>query len=502
MPMLSKSRLLSSLQCAKRVWLEVHRPELRADSSATAASFAAGNEVGAVARRLYDPDGVGTVLDVGEIGVGGLLARTRELLGQRRPLFEAGFATGGSADGALALADVLLPDAQGAWRMVEVKSSTEVKDYHRQDAAIQFYIATQARVPVSRVAVAHIDNGWTYPGNGAYAGLLREEDLTDQVRALQPQVPGWIAAAHAAVAASAEPATTMGAQCSKPYDCGFRAHCERQAEAAHGPVEFPVQWLPRPGKLLKEHVAAHGVRSMADVPDALLSQQQLRVKQVTLQGAAFFDRAGAANALKQHGLPAYFLDFETISFAVPVWPGTRPFQQIPFQYSLHVLDSDGELAHCGFLDLEGGDPSPALARSLVDACGDSGPVYAYNAGFEAGVLRDLAQRFPDLGPALLSIEQRLVDLLPVARDHFYHPSQQGSWSIKRVLPALVPELRYSDLDGVQDGGKAQQAYVEAIAAATGAERREQLRAQLWAYCRLDTLAMVELWRRFGACQAM
>ncbi len=186
---------------------------------------------------------------------------------------------------------------------------------------------------------------------------------------------------------------------------------------------------------------------------------------------------------------------------MPLWPGTRPYQQLPFQFSVHRLGASGGSAdHHEFLDLSGHNPSLPLALALVEACGRQGPVFAYNVGFERGCIRALAERHPALAPALLALAHRLVDLLPVARDHYYHPSQQGSWSIKAVLPALCPDLGYDALDGVQDGGGAQQAFLEAIAPVTCAARRELLRRQLLAYCRLDTWAMVRLWAAFTGTQ--
>jgi hypothetical protein len=181
--------------------------------------------------------------------------------------------------------------------------------------------------------------------------------------------------------------------------------------------------------------------------------------------------------------------------------GTRPYQQIPFQFSLHVLSKAGRLSERAFLDLTGDDPSEPFARSLIEVCGEHGPIYVYNAGFETARIRDLATRFPELALPLSAISHRVVDLLPIARDRYYHPSQHGSWSIKAVLPAAVPELRYDDLVGVKDGEAAMAAYAEAIAAGTTVARRAELQDELRAYCRLDTLAMVRLWQFFsGHCE--
>jgi hypothetical protein len=233
------------------------------------------------------------------------------------------------------------------------------------------------------------------------------------------------------------------------------------------------------------------------VPDEVLNDLQARVKEHTLAGTVFFDAAGAAEDLAPHGLPAYFLDFETINFAVPVWKGTRPYEQIVFQFSVHSLDPSGRLSHAAFLDVSGADPSEPLARALIAACGETGPVFVYCAGFETARIRELADRYPELAEPLLAINERVVDLLPIARSRYYHPNQQGSWSIKAVLPAAVPELSYDALEGVQDGGTAMEAFTEAIHPDTGEERKSEIEQQLLAYCRLDTFAMVRLWQFFS-----
>lgn len=489
----SKSKLLAYRQCPKRLWLEIHRAELREDSSATQASFKVGHKVGEIAQKLYDPKGKGQLINAQEEGFAAAFARSTELLASSQPIFEAGFKAGG----ALAFADVMLPKrkaGQRTWRMVEVKSSTSVKDYHRDDTAIQAFVARAAGVPLSSIVLAYIDSGWVYPGGGDYQGLLVEEDLTKEAFAREAEVKAWIAEAQLIAAKSKEPKLGTGGHCSDPYECGFLGYCQGQEVQA----QYPVQWLPRiQSKALKSHIEDGGVIDMGEVPDELLNERQQRVKAHTLADEVFFDDKGAAAELAAHKLPAYFLDFETIQFAVPIWPGTRPYQQIPFQFSLHRLGRTGKLEKKSFLDLSGDDPSQLFADALISACGDRGPVFVYNAGFETARIRELADRFPKFKKALLAINARVVDLLPIAQQHYYHPSQQGSWSIKKVLPAVAPELSYGDLEGVQDGGMAMETYLEAIAKETLQTRKSQIEQQLLAYCSLDTYAMVKLWQFFS-----
>lgn len=198
--------------------------------------------------------------------------------------------------------------------------------------------------------------------------------------------------------------------------------------------------------------------------------------------------------LQQAVQPRYFLDFETIGHAVPVWLGTRPFDQLPFQFSCHKVQRDGSTSHSEFLDLSGTNPSRACAEALLDSIGADGAVVAYNAGFEQGCIRALAEQFADLAPRLLDVERRTVDLLPVVRQNYYHRDMRGSFSLKAVLPVLVTGPGYEALDGVKDGTMAQAAYLEAVAPTCNAARRDQLRRQLIDYCTLDSMAMIELAR--------
>jgi hypothetical protein len=503
---LSKSRLLAFRQCPKRLWLDAHMPELLQTADSTQARYAAGHRLGEVARQIFDPSGKGFTFDVMAQGTAGAvaqtqleIARTSRTLAHRRPLFEAGF----EAAGARVFVDVLLPvptprKLPQRWGIVEVKSATSLKDVYLDDAAIQYFVATQSGLALDCIAIATVNSDWVLAEKGHYDGLLQQHDVTQDIQNLVMEVPHWVKAAQAVLKRRTPPAVKTGAQCASPYTCAYVAHCQSQEPV----VENPVQWLPRvQTKALRAHLAQPAVRGMEDVPDVLLNPQQLRVKQATLRGRAWRDSRGAAQALAAHTAPFYFLDFETLADAVPRWVGARPYQQIPFQFSLHRVGPRGGERHFGFLDISGKDPRLALAKALVAACDDGGAVFAYNARFEAKCLEELAKHLAAKAPArrklakaLFSIVDRLVDLEPVVRAHYYHPNQKGSWSLKAVLPALLPKLSYADLDGVQNGTEAQLAYAEAVDDQTPLQRVRELHQQLLAYCELDTRALVELWR--------
>lgn len=490
---LSKSKILAFRQCPKRLWLEVYHPDLRQDTLATQATFVIGHQVGDIARQLYDPEGKGILINPQTEGFDAAFERTQDLLKLDRPIFEAGF----RAKGALAFADIMLPNMQGSqrtWNMIEVKSATSVKEYHRDDVAVQAFVACASGVELSTIMLAHINSSWVYPGNGNYKGLLLENNLTDEAFRREEEVRGWITEAQRILASNKQgPQMAMGKQCSTPYECGFYAYCQAQEPRANQ----PIRWLPEKlSNELQAHIDAHSLIELSDIPDELLNEQQQRVKAVTISGEVYFDQKNAAQELAKYKFPAYFLDFETIRFAVPIWKGTRPYQQIPFQFSVHHLSYNGKLKQQAFLDLSGADPSEKLAKALIDKCGKLGPIFVYSS-FEKSRICELAERFTYLAEPLLALNTRVVDLLPVARNNYYHPSQQGSWSIKAVLPALCPELNYGDLSGVQNGGMAMSAFLEAISPQTIPERKDEINRQLLAYCKLDTYAMVRLWVAFS-----
>jgi Domain of unknown function(DUF2779) len=289
------------------------------------------------------------------------------------------------------------------------------------------------------VALAHIDSHWVYPGGGDYRGLLVEKDLTEASFARSDEVKIWIEKAALTLTSQAPPAIKTGPHCDQPFASGFYAWCSQgEVQPTH-----PVRWLPYIGAK-EQALAEQGMTELKDVPNELLNERQLRVKTHTLNGTVFFDAAGAASDLADVsavGQVVYFLDFESIQFAVPIWAGTRPYQQNCYQFSLHQLLASGKLTHQEFLDISGADPALALSHALIDGCGTQGAILVYNAAFEVTRIRELAERFLERATDLLALIPRIVDLLPVARERYYHPEQQGSWSIKKVLSAVVAELR-------------------------------------------------------------
>lgn len=474
---LSKSKMLAGWQCRKRLWLEVHAPEHAAYAPGTQRAFAIGHAVGDIARQIFP----GGILVGHDTELSAALAQTAELVARPGPLtlYEGTF----RHQGVLIRADVIVRDEAGQVRLVEVKSSTRVKPVNHIDCAVQAWVLAGAGLAPDRIELGHINNQFVYPGGGDYDGLLSFADLSGKVLPLLDEVPRWLADYRRMLAGDV-PDIRVGPQCRNPYECAFLGYCTPPQP------DYPVSRLPGGGKAVWQ-LLEDGIDDIRDVPPGVLgSEAQEWVRRVTVAGVPEL-RPAAGEAIRSLPYPRYYFDFETVSFAVPVWAGTRPYQPLPFQWSCHVETAPGVIEHREFLAGGAGPPMRACAETLLEALGDSGPVLVYTS-YEAGVLKTLAEMFPDLAPRLEAVIERLFDLHPLARANYYHPDMLGSWSIKAVLPTIAPELDYAALGEVQEGGAASDAFVEIMAPETDAARRAALRADLLRYCALDTLAMLRL----------
>jgi hypothetical protein len=483
MARLSKSRIMSSLQCLKRVHLEVNRRELAHYSKATEAAFALGHEVGNLAIQLYGgSSGVFVAYNGGSFAPA--LAQTNELMTSmfHLPVFEATL----QHEGVLVREDVLLPvenDRGNSWRVVEVKASTRVKPEHVHDCAVQAWVHRGAGFPLEGIALAHVDNRFVYAGDGDYGGLLIEHDLTEQVEELLPAVPLWVDKAREA-AEGPMPDVPVGQHCTSPYECPFINYCWPHDS------DYPVAGLGGGRKKLGLWVM-DGYRDIRDVPSSeITSDTQLRIHRVTMEGEPEL-LSGARQFVEELDYPRFYLDFETTGPAIPIWAGTRPYQVLPFQWSCHIERAPGVMEHAEFLDLSGEAPMRRVAQRLISDLEREGPVLMYT-DYERTVIRGLAELFPDLEEPLQAIIARLVDLYPVTKNNYYHPDMLGSWSIKAVLPTVAPDMDYAELDGIQEGMAASAAYLEAINPQTPAQRKDEIRRELLKYCKYDTEAMVRL----------
>ena len=474
---LSKSRFCEGLQCERRLWWHVHEPdapELAVPPSLQAV-FATGHRVGELARERF-PGGVIVGHDYWETGA--KVADTAAALAARAPaIFEAAFQAGG-----VFVAIDALERCRGGHRLVEVKSTTRVKEQFLPDVAIQVHVARAAGVEVKRAELMHLDPACRYPD---LSGLFVREDVTAQVKELLPAIPRQVRRLRA-VLDGPLPEVEPGARCTAPYECPFHARCNEAVPRDH------VTNLYKGGRAAAA-LLAEGIEHIRDIPEGFelpaIAARQARA----VRARRAVVEPGLGEALRVLVAPVAYLDFETINPAIPVWPGCGPFMAVPVQMSCHVMGRSGGLRHHAFLADGPTDPRPALADAVVEACDGAETVVAYNAPFERRCLEHLAASVPGRRRALLEIARRLVDLLPIVRDHVYHPGFGGGFGMKAVAPALVPGLDYRALE-IGEGATAS-AVLEGLLLGDGAlpsGERRRLRARLLAYCELDTLAMVKV----------
>ena len=485
---LSKTRLVNAWQCGKRLWLETYRRELIEITPDMEQRFAMGHRVGAIAQAQF-PDGI---LIGHDDDLDAAVQETLDRLAFPGPvtLFEATF----RAEGVLIRADILIRNEADQVRIIEVKSSGEVKDYHVRDCAIQLWVLERCGLQVARMDVAHIRKFFTYRGNGDYSELLLFNNVFLRAYLQLPETNQLVAEARALLDGP-EPDIQPGAQCTNPYPCPFIGYCREQAVGPE--TDMPVHWLPG-GARLHARLEADGYRDIRDIPAGHLSQATAEwCRRVALSREPEL-KPSAADELAGLGWPRYYLDFETLAPAVPVFTHTSPFQMQAFQWSCHIEHEDGELEHHEFLPgrtrMDGEAPMRVCAEALIPALGHAGPVFMYT-GYERSVLNSfLPLFFPNRQAQLRAIMDRLFDLHPITKRNYYHPDMRGSWSIKAVLPTIAPELSYADLEEVTVGTEAGEKFLEMIHPDTSVERAAVLRVALLRYCKLDTEAMVRLAR--------
>ena len=483
---LSKSKLLSAWQCAKRLYLEFHHPELASVDSTAQDRLAAGQAVGQLAREILG-EGQGTLIPF-EGGLAHALRKSRRLVrsAPAGPIFEATF----EYQGVLVRTDALIPSGSG-WELVEVKSATSPEPYHYFDCAVQDWVLRGIGVAPAKVVLAHVDATFEYPGNSRYNGLLRQVDVHENIRELDDEVTQTVRVARQAIAGE-EPQIAVGKQCFTPFRCPFVEHCwPVDTDGRHSLLELPRAYKSKLGEWV-----ARGFWDLADLPPEELTDKQRRVQRVVASGRPEI-LPSVGQAMRRLDYPRYYLDFESLGPAIPRFPGMRPYRALPFQWSCHFEPSAGELDHAEFLDLSGEPPFRRVAESLLRALGRSGPILVYSP-YEATMIRRLEALFPDLAESLTALRARIVDLKPIVEAGFYHPQMRGSWSIKALLPHVDAALDYKKLVGIQDGMAASSAYLEAVSPDSSTVRIADIDRQLRRYCRLDTLAMVSVQRFFAA----
>ncbi len=475
---LSKSLIIRGLQCHKSLYLHKYHPELKDDiPPSREAVFETGAEVGILARGLF-PGGINIPYE--RDGIKKQAELTKHAIEKGiSTIYEASF----QHNGVFVKIDILRKGKRG-WEIYEVKSSTSLKDIYIPDAAVQHYAAVGAGLEVSRVFLIHINNQYVRKGEIELEKLFTINDITYEVARMQDAIEGEIAAQKIMLKGGI-PKTDIGQYCREPYDCDFIDHCWR-----HIPDDSVFEI--KGSRAFPFTLYKNGIVLMKDVPAHMLSLNQRLLVEAATEKKTVASKELIKDFVDSLWYPQCFLDFETFSSPVPPLDGTRPYQQIPFQYSLDCIDTErSELKHFEYLGQPGVDPRRELIEKLMKDIPENACTLAYNKSFETGILNSLKKWFPEYTVKIDKIISNMRDpMMPFKNKDYYHWKMWGSYSLKYVLPALIPELSYEDME-INDGGMASEMYLQMFYSNDSAEIAK-IRNNLLEYCKLDTLAMVRI----------
>ncbi len=489
---LSKSKYTTTWQCPKALWLKKYKPEELVLDESILARMKTGNEVGDLAMSLFGDYVDVTSYDGDRIDLDKMCERTVEELSRgTENICEASFVY----NGLYCAVDILCKNEDG-YAIYEAKSSThDDKDVYFVDIAYQNYVLKHCGINVNGTYLIVINNKYVFDGTLELNEFFKITDVREEVEDQSLIVETVLETAEEVLSCDTEPNIEIDGRCNKPYKCAFWKYCTKHLPEPSVFNLYRIQFKDAV-KFYKE-----GIVSCDQLENDLRIKNPTQIRQIDYalhDRGIYVDKATICRFLDQCIYPLYFLDFETEQPVIPKYIGTRPYQQIPFQYSLHYIEKEGgELRHKEFLGISGQDPRRSLAEQLCkdipyDVC-----TMAYNKGFECGRIKELAEAFPDLADHLLNIERNIIDLLdPFRQGGYYCKAMGGSFSIKSVLPALFPddpELDYHNLEGVHNGGEAMSVYPQIQF--MDSEEQKIARYNLLKYCELDTYAMVKIWQK-------
>ncbi len=491
-PYLTKSRYVDGLRCEKKLWLGWHQ-RLPYEDAPPFSVLDTGNRIGRGAWVLF-PGGVEVTEKPYEHEAA--VARTRELMAGDAPaIFEAAF----EFENIRIRVDIL-ERLDAGWGLREVKSSTSASEEkgHVDDVAVQLYVLKGAGVDVGSVELIHVNNEYRLDEDGIrWEEMLLRRDLTLEANERLPEVRGRVDEMFSTLNQTEAPSVyATKSLCSKPWRCEYFDHCMAAKPDDWAGLLYKIH----PNRLAALH--AQGIESIPDIPEDFQLPEKQAIALNCLASGEIWVSDDLKPALKKFGPPAYYMDFETMAPGIPAYPGTRPYETVPFQFSVHCIDEDGVLTHTAFLADGEKHPGREFAEALIQSMDRNDlPVVVYNEGFELGVLNALREMLPDLAEDLGAIMKNVVDLLPLVRDNVCHPDfitkrslTAGTYSIKNVLPALVPSMSYANLEGVAEGGEASRVLAALAHGVYKGREADDYRQQLLDYCEQDTLAMVEIQR--------
>ena len=475
---LSKSKYLAAFQCQKRLWLEIHdKDKATPIDKVQEAIFNQGHYVGELAREYY-PNGI--LIDSDYLNIPQGIQLTLDALADNPSSLYEGFF---QFNNVLVRPDIMVNNNDGSWDFIEVKSSTQLKPENIRDVAIQTYVLTGSKIKIRKSYLMHINRECKFPN---LKNLFSLEDLTEKIKPFIQNMDSSLDNLRTMLNTKKAPNISIGAHCTKPYNCSFKEFCWKDLP------EYSVFNIP--GLYLNKKEELYN-RKIITVEDFQSSDYKLKQKQVDYIDSfkskkPIINGNEIKNELNDLKYPLYFLDFETFGPAVPIFEDMSPYEQYPFQFSCHILDSNQNLSHKEYLHTNTKDPREPIINSLINTLGDKGTIVAYNASFEKTVISKLAKAFPSYEKELKKINERFWDQLIIFKKYYKDYRFKGSNGLKSVLPILINGLNYDSLD-VNNGSKAQVVWSKMIQE-IDKTKKSILIKQLLEYCKLDTLAMVEI----------
>ncbi|MDA9896796.1 DUF2779 domain-containing protein [Gammaproteobacteria bacterium] len=497
---LSKSLYLNGLQCKKYLWLKIHNEKkLQKPDASQEAIFKTGNEVSEKVCELF-PGGKKIKYDK-TVSHSERIAQTKKYIEDGvKTIFEATF----EFDGVLVMVDILNVDKDGNYEIYEVKSSTwhskkklkEIKKYIN-DISIQYYVLKGCGLKVSKACVTLINSDYIRDVKEDLNKLFIHKDMTKEVIALQSKIPRKLKSFYSVLEQDkVEPDVDIGHHCKNPYDCPGTEYCWVDQRGIPEYSVFNIFKLRKKSKALDLY--RKGIVNIHDIPQSeKLTKKQKKDVDLVKNNEVFIDEKKITSFFKSLNHPLYFFDFETYQQVLPEYPGISPYMQIPFQYSLHIVNRDAPIDHKEFLADHKSDPRKSLVERLILHIPANVTVIAYNASFEIAVLKKLVIQFPEHKKHLESVIYNTMDLAEIFKNkYYYHPKMNGKYSIKKVLGILVPEMEkaYKELDNISKGSDAMQAF-PSLRENNDQEEVAKIRGQLKEYCKLDTQAMVDIYKK-------
>jgi hypothetical protein len=480
---LSKSSFIRGVQCEKMLYLDKHRPELREDSSVSKkAIFEQGTTIGLLAQDFFKGGYDASPEDYSRISKS-LINTQKAIENGETIIYEATF----EYNGLLSAIDILVKD-NNQWKAYEVKSSTSVSETYIIDAAVQYYTIVNSGLKLSDISIVLINSEYVRKGEINLNEFFNIISVKNEVLNQQRTLPDKIDFLKKIIHKNEIPIKNIGIHCNEPYDCDFKVYCWK-----HIP-EYSIFDISRLKLKKKFQLYNQGIITFDQLKNSEMkfsSSQKIQINS-EVQNSSIIKKELIKNFTDSFNYPLYFLDFETILPAIPLFDNCKPFQQVVFQYSLHVQkEKESDLSHYEYLAPSDVDPREAFILNLIEDCGSNGDIIVYNISFERGRLNELISIYPKYKEQLNNIINRMKDLMiPFQKKWIYTPEMKGSYSIKYVLPALVSNLSYDKL-AIKDGGTASNTFLSMVNNKFIGNEEEE-RENLLEYCKMDSYAMVRI----------